>query len=112
MNEEKFITVMQDDDWDIRAWHFRNVQDAYWFIYSKIENVCNDCNLTLEDIDWYVNEETNEASFRFDWYNLWLTTTYLYNSNPNKNDWTKEFRGNTERSRQEDRTTPWDWWEA
>ena len=117
MDKEKLITVMEDDNWTITTWNFRDMWEARAFIYSHFEEVCNSqCNIdTFEEADsddQEIDEEMDLISFHLDWYYLRLDSSLLYNKNPNENDWTKEFRGNTERSRQEDRTTPWDWWEA
>jgi len=115
MNKEKLRLVIEDDGWSINTRTFRDKDEAIRFIYWHFETICKrDLHInSIEDVDDYtIDEESNRFQFDLDWYHLWLDTCYLFNSNPLWHDWTKEFRGSAERSRQEDRTTPWDWWEA
>ena len=116
MNKEKIWSVIEDDGWEINVWNFREEWEARAFIYSHFEEMANLWNIDkidddlIEDLD--IDEEANLIYLHLDWYYLWLSSSYLFNKNPNNNDWTKEFRGDTERSRQEDRDTTWNWWET
>jgi hypothetical protein len=47
-----------------------------------------------------------------DWYYLYIKKTTILDHNIYSDEGTKEFRGDTKRSRQEDRTTPSVGWEV
>lgn len=112
--KEKLFIVIEDDAWSINTRTFRDINEAIRFIYWHFELLCKRTMYvdSIEDVDCVIDEENERIQFDLDWYHLWLAHCYLFNSNPIGNDWTKEFRGDTERSRQEDRTTSRNWWEA
>ena len=112
MVKEQIRTVIEDDDWNITVWNFREEADAEAFMLWHFEEV-----MKSWDIDYYTETgldqwDIDSLNFYVDNYSIYVTKSSLLYKNPRGNDWTKKFRANTERSRQEDRTTPWDWWEA
>lgn len=112
MDKRQIRTVVEDNDWTITIWNFEEEWEAEAFILSRFEEVMKSWNM---DCFWETGLDQGDIdvlNFYVDNYSIYLTNTYLLCYNPNWNDWTKEFRGNTKRSRQKDRTTPWDWWEV
>ena len=112
MDKEKIRTVVEDDDWNITVRNFKDEADATSFILWYFERVMKTWNMDSFEDTWLSQWDIDSLNFYVDNYSLYLVKSCLFFNNPNKDDWTKEFRRNTERSRQEDRTTPWDWWEA
>lgn len=113
MDKEQVRTVIEEDEWYVSVWNFMNEIDAEQFILNHFERKCKECWMdTYKEVNDFEEQNLDSYSFHFDWYYLYMQTSYLFNINPSQNDWTKEFRGDTKRSRQEDRNTPRDWWEA
>lgn len=112
MDKEKIRTVVEDNDWQITIWNFQEEVDAEAFILSHFETKMKDWNIDYYWETWLDQSDIDALNFYIDNYSIYLTNTYLLFKNPNWNDWTKEFRGDSRRSRQEDRTTSWDWWEV
>lgn len=116
MNNEWFTvySVIEEDDWDVMVWSFYSEDEARKFAFAKFEEEAKNWQFdTAEDVEdaWY-SIDVDNCNFRMDWYYLYIKKTNVFNHNLYDNEGTKEFRGDTKRSRQEDRITPWDWWEA
>lgn len=107
-------SVIEEEDWEVAILNFYDETEARKFTYARFESQALDYNFdsSQEVIDAWYEADWEKCNFRIDWYYLHIKKTKVFNHNLYGNEWTKEFRAGTERSRQEDRTTPWDWWEA
>ena len=107
-------SVIEEEDWEVTIWNFYDETEARKFTYARFERQAWDYNFDSpqEVIDAWYEADWEKCYFRMDWYYLYIKKTTILNHNIYSDEGTKEFRGDTKRSRQEDRTTPSVGWEV